>query len=179
MFGNKLSVFFNAATGGTEYAPGAFSPTPDQIDYLIGQITGGVGREAMKLQQSVTAQFTGEELSWNKVPLAGRFYSDAGDKSAVSTKFYDNIKQLGVHLSEMDGRRKDGLPTREYKQANPDAQLARKADGVLNEVGELRSRRRHFLEKGDAAKVKDYELRIRRTMEDFNKEAAKMRATAP
>ena len=33
---------------------GMFSPTPDQLDYLIGQIAGGVGREALKIDQTLS-----------------------------------------------------------------------------------------------------------------------------
>jgi len=43
--GKVVSKAVNKATGGTEFQPGGLSPTPDQIDYIIGQVTGGVGRE--------------------------------------------------------------------------------------------------------------------------------------
>ena len=46
--GKGLSKAINAVTGGTEYRPGAWSPTPDQIDFVIGQLTGGIGRELLK-----------------------------------------------------------------------------------------------------------------------------------
>ena len=42
--GMMVSKGLNALSGGTEYTPGLLSPTPDQIDYLIEQATGGVGR---------------------------------------------------------------------------------------------------------------------------------------
>jgi hypothetical protein len=45
----------NAVTGGTEYTPGGWSPTPDQIDYVIGQLTGGLGREAGKVAATAAA----------------------------------------------------------------------------------------------------------------------------
>lgn len=41
--GKLISEGVNLATGGNKYVAGALSPTPDQIDYLIAQITGGVG----------------------------------------------------------------------------------------------------------------------------------------
>jgi hypothetical protein len=47
-FSKQLSEFLNLATGGTDYKPGVFSPTPDQLDYLVGVAFGGVGREALK-----------------------------------------------------------------------------------------------------------------------------------
>ena len=71
-----VAYWANLASGGTAYKPGFFSPTPDQIDYLIGQVTGGVGREALKAEQTVTSMMTGEELPAHKVPLLGRFYGD-------------------------------------------------------------------------------------------------------
>jgi hypothetical protein len=37
-----LAEFMNMATGGTQFKQGIISPTPDQIDYLIGQATGGI-----------------------------------------------------------------------------------------------------------------------------------------
>ncbi|NDE94407.1 MAG: hypothetical protein EB036_13660, partial [Betaproteobacteria bacterium] len=39
-----IAQAINTISGGTAYQPGAWSPTPDQIDYVLGQITGGVGR---------------------------------------------------------------------------------------------------------------------------------------
>jgi hypothetical protein len=67
-FSKQLSEFLNLATGGTDYKPGVFSPTPDQIDYLVGVAFGGVGREALKAEQTVTAGVTGEELPRTRSP---------------------------------------------------------------------------------------------------------------
>jgi hypothetical protein len=44
-FSKMTSEALNYLSGGSKYRPGIFSPTPDQIDYLIGQATGGVGRD--------------------------------------------------------------------------------------------------------------------------------------
>lgn len=176
--GKGLSWFFNAATGGTDYSPGGISWTPDQIDYFIGQLTGGVGRELLKAQQTLGALVTGEEVSWNKVPLAGRFYSDAGDKSALSTKFYENMRQIAEHGAEVDGRRQDKLDTKQYRAENPEAKLAGKADAVMREISELRRSRRQALEKGDKVRVKEAELRIRTRMEKFNAEVEAARSKA-
>ncbi|MFM7255127.1 MAG: LPD38 domain-containing protein, partial [Betaproteobacteria bacterium] len=69
-----IAEALNRISGGTRYQPGALSPTPDQLDYLIGQLTGGVGREIGKLAQTASAPFTGEELPAHKIPLIGRLY---------------------------------------------------------------------------------------------------------
>ena len=71
----------NAITGGTKYTPGGWSPTPDQIDFVIGQLTGGIGREAGKVAATATAPFTGEELPPYKIPLVGRLYGSTASHS--------------------------------------------------------------------------------------------------
>ena len=48
----------NAITGGTKYTPGGCLRRPDQIDFVIGQLTGGIGREAGKVAATATAPFT-------------------------------------------------------------------------------------------------------------------------
>lgn len=68
-----IAEAINTITGGNKYVPGIASPTADQIDYLFGQLTGGVGREAGRAQQSVKAMYTSEDLPPHKIPLVGRF----------------------------------------------------------------------------------------------------------
>ncbi|SET70209.1 hypothetical protein SAMN05216412_11346 [Nitrosospira multiformis] len=47
-----IAEAINIITSGNKYVPGILNPTADQIDYLWGQATGGVGREASKLNQT-------------------------------------------------------------------------------------------------------------------------------
>jgi hypothetical protein len=61
-FSKGLAKYLNLASGGTMYRPGMIDVTPDQIDYLIGTATGGVGREALKISQAIQSAQTGEEL---------------------------------------------------------------------------------------------------------------------
>lgn len=81
-----VSEAINTVTGGTDYKPGWFSPTPDQVDYLAGQLTGGVGREALKVQQSAMAAANDDwgNLPIHKWPVLGRFYGDAKGPASVS-----------------------------------------------------------------------------------------------
>lgn len=175
-----LAYYLNAWTGGTKYTPGALSPTPDQIDYLLGTFTGGVGREILKTQQTVSAGFSGEELPTYKIPLAGRFYGNAGDKSSVSTKFYANLLALNIAAEEVTGRAKDHANPREFLNEHPEARLADLATAVHSEISQLRKYKQQQLEKGDKARVKEIELRMRTLMENFNSkvDAAKQKAPA-
>jgi hypothetical protein len=165
----KLSEFFNYASGGTEFRPGKFSPTPDQIDYLIGQAFGGIGREAIKAQQTAAAAVTGEELPTYKIPLVGRFVGETKGQAAQSAKFYDNIKLINEHENEIKGRRKNREPVDEYIRENPEARLYGAANNVERTVQALRRRKSEMIKK-DAPKedIKAIDKRITDIMTRFN-----------
>lgn len=168
-FSEKLSYYLNLASGGTQYQSGVFSPTPDQIDYLFGQVTGGVGREGMKVEQAIITAFTGEDLAPNKVPLLGRFYGDTEGKSAESGKFYNNLKRMNGHKLEIDGRRKNRENVTEYLRDNPDAMLVAAAMRTQNDVGDLNKLKRKLMEK-DVSKerIKLIEIQIAAKMKRLN-----------
>jgi hypothetical protein len=165
----KLSEFFNYASGGTEFRPGKFSPTPDQIDYLIGQAFGGIGREAIKAQQTAAAAVTGEELPTYKIPLVGRFVGETKSQAAQSAKFYENIKLINEHENEIKGRRKNREPVDEYIRENPEARLYGAANNVERTVQALRRRKSEMIKK-DAPKedIKAIDKRITDIMTRFN-----------
>jgi hypothetical protein len=168
-FSKQLSEFLNLATGGTDYKPGVFSPTPDQIDYLVGVAFGGVGREALKVEQTLTAGVTGEELPPYKIPLVGRFYGDTTSQAAQRSKFYDNMIELNKHENEIKGRRKDRKNVGEYTRENPEAMLFGVANNVERQVRSLRKQRERLLEK-DAPRedVQKIEKKITDVMIKFN-----------
>ena len=176
----ELSYYLNLATGGTKYTQGLFSPTPDQLDYLIGQATGGVGREILKLSQFAESKVTGEELPTNKVPILGRFYGDTKEQSAVATRFYENITEINEHKNEIKGRidnREGGVA--EYRRENPEAALVPYAKAVEREVSELRRRKREMLARDASPEsIKIIEERIRRKMQQLNDRVDRAPATA-
>ena len=166
-----ISEAINYLSGGTRYKPGAVSPTPDQIDYLIGQVTGGVGREAAKVEQTATSMvFTGEDLPLHKVPLVGRFVGDTKGQSAEGSKFYAALKRINEHENEIKGMRKDGrgAEVAEYIRENPDARLVLYGNHVEREVQKLRSAKRDALERGDAGRVRMIESALTAKMRAFN-----------
>jgi hypothetical protein len=165
----ELAYFLNAASGGTDYKPGRVSPTPDQIDYLIGQLTGGVGRELLKVEQTVTSQFTGEELPIYKVPLVGRFAGETTGVAAERNRFYSNLIELNKHENELKGRRKDRVPTQDYLMEYPEARLYGYANQVERNIQKLKKRRDMLIEK-DAPKeqVKAVENQMMVQMKRFN-----------
>jgi hypothetical protein len=161
----------NAATGGTEYVPGGWSPTPDQIDFVIGQLTGGVGREIGKVAATASAPLTGEELPAYKIPLVGRLYGSTAGASGQSAAFYENIIKSNEVQNEIQGRRKDGTLA-EYLRENPKAgALAARGDVAERQIRALRKMRDAT---DDVQKAKAINERMANVMRSFNRDAERM-----
>jgi len=131
-----------------------FSPTPDQIDYLGGQITGGLGREIAKTSMMFESLYTGEELPAYKLPLTGRFYGTAEGQANESSKYYSNLKKLNIHEANIKGRIKDREPIGEYIKDNPEAKLWRMANTIENNISKLK-KRKELAKTPDAKKTYD------------------------
>ena len=149
-----LAKALNRLSGGTDYTQGLISPTPDQIEYLAGQLTGGIGREAIKASTTATSIVTGDELPMHKVPLIGRFYGSTEGQAPQANKFYANLKKLNEHGATVKGLRADrrNAEVMEYLRDNPDARLFEAAGKAERKVSELRARRRALAER-DASKA--------------------------
>ena len=153
------------------------SPTPDQIDFLVGQVGGGVAREVVKVVQTVQSQFTGEALPAYKVPVLGRLYGDSKTPAAQSAKYYQNVQSIGEHELELAGRRKDhtgGIS--EYIADHPDAVLVPMAKSIEQRVSELRARKSKALDAGDSEKVRLYEAMIASKMTQLNDRVRELQA---
>jgi DNA-binding transcriptional MerR regulator len=167
----ELSHFLNFISGGNQDRKGAWSPTPDQIDYVIGQLTGGIGREMIKLEQGAAALGTGEEIPPYKIPVIGRFYGDAAGQAAQSGTFYDNVTKLSKFENEIKGRMSRNESYSEILRVNPEASLWRKANRIENEISALNKRKRDLVAKdAPVAQIKQIEEMKRKKMEAFNKE---------
>ena len=170
-----ISEALNFITGGTEFKPGMFSPSPDAIDYLIGQVTGGVGREASKVAQTYSATTSGEDLPLHKIPLVGRFVGDTAGQSGESKKFYDAIKQINMHEAEFKGLMKDGRKqeAQEYMAENPATRLMMAGNHTESAVRKLRGMKRDLVEQdADKDQIRAIDDRITATMRSFNERAA-------
>jgi hypothetical protein len=172
LFSKKLAEAINWATSpaGTQHTKGFFSPTADQIDYFIGQVTGGVGREIMKVGEFAKSKaVTQEEVPAYKLPIVGRFYGEAESPAATRSRFYENVKEMAKHEHEIKGLRKDRISPTEYIKANPEARLWQRANNVENQVSKLNKEKRALLER-DAPReaVKRKEDEILKKMTEFN-----------
>jgi hypothetical protein len=165
----NLAEFLNYASGGTKYQPGVLSPTPEQIEYLVGQVFGGVGREAIKLTTSIEKTATGEDLPPYKIPLYGRFVGETKSSAAESNKFYKNMEKLNRLDLEIKGRREDREPVGDFMRENPETRLLPLANKTYKDVQALRKRRAALLER-DAPResIQAVERMITRKMQVLN-----------
>lgn len=176
-----LAKAINAVTGGTEFRPGAWSPTPDQIDYVVGQLTGGLGRELLKVNQTVAAQFTGDELPAHKVPLLGRLYGNTRGTAGQSSRFYENVKTLNELENEIKGRQRVGRDTEEVFRSEPLAELIGAGNAAEVRVRELRKERRaaaELAEPGYRDRLRELDATIAEAMRDLNVQVAEIRRAA-
>ena len=168
----EIARFINLMSGGTDFKKGVLSPTPDQLEYVGGQVTGGVGREIGKLIQTVETGFgTLEELPPYKIPLGGRFYGNIGSSAAISNQFFTNITRMNEHQAEYEGLMNSGR-TREaqrYLRENPETRLYVMSGKYENRVRKLRKQRREMKERDlPRQQIENIEKLIKSRMETLN-----------
>lgn len=167
-----LSEGINLVSGGGQYTSGVFSPTPDQIDYLIGQATGGVGRELSKVEQTALATARGEELPTYKIPLAGRFFGNAASQASEGSVFYANAERLNRIETEIKGLQKDGKTAEAaaLKRSSSEAYLITMANQAERQIQKLRTQKRELVKAGAPREaVKEIEARVTATMARLNR----------
>ncbi len=172
-----LSEAINALTGGTDYKPGEWSPTPDAIDYLIGYATGGIGREVGKLAQAVAAPARGEELPIYKIPVVGTFVGSASDTAATRERFYRNIRELNLHELELKGRRANREDMAGYLREHPEAKLIETGNMLEREIQLMNKRKRDLIKRGASHdQIQAVEDRIIARMHQLNTRLYQMEA---
>ena len=173
-----LSEAINTLSGGNEYRAGVFSPTPDQLDFLWGQVTGGVGRELSKVEQSTLAVARGEALPTYKVPLVGRFVGDAKSQASEGTAFYANTERLNELETEIKGLQKDGkfAEAAELRRSRSDSYLITMANQAERQIQRLRQQKRELIKAGaEREKIAAIEDQVTNAMARLNRAAESLR----
>lgn len=167
-----LAELANSATGGNEWRPGAFSPTPEAIEYLVEQFTGGVGRELNKVGAMSTAAVTGEELAPHQLVLVGRIYGNTRGANGESTTYYENIRRINTSSSEAKGRSERGEDVGVILEDVPLAKLDGAAGVFDKRVSDLVKARRRIQASDNPNKrelVKEINQEIEASMYQLNK----------
>ena len=176
-----LAEAINWVSGGNDYVAGVLSPTPDQIDYLFAQVTGGVGRELSKVENTVKGVIQGEEVASYKVPLFGRFYGNARSQASEGNAFYANNRDLNELETQIKAMRKDGKfdEAIELQASRPDAYLIRQANMAERQVQRLRREKREMIESGaDRELIRVKEEQITGIMARLNRAVERQRELA-
>ena len=167
----SIAKFLNFASGGTYGTKGVISPTADQIDYLIGQATGGVGREIGKLGSIASTASKGEELPTHKIPLVGRFIGNTKESAAVSSHYYENLTKMNEHAMELKDLRMhpDHGSVADYFKENPDARLVPMSNSVNGIINGLNQQKKLALDRGmPEERVKQINNQIQVQMKRLN-----------
>ena len=152
-FSRSISWALNRLSGGSEYNPGFFSPTPDQIDYLAGQIGGGVTREAIKTVQAIGNIGEKESLPSHKLPLISRFYGSIDDVNHEKTQYYNHIKRFNEYELEIKGRRKEGKPVQDYIKDHPESRFVNIANKIDADITKLKKKKKILTDRGAEKEV--------------------------
>jgi len=181
--GQFVAEFLNyvSSPSGTLHTKGAISPTADEVDYLIGQATGGAGREVMKAAQYAGAVVSGEtaEVPTYKVPIVGKFLGETGSASAVSAGFYENVINLAKHENEIKQRIKSKEPTAEYKADHPEWRFMGRANYLENQIAAINAQKKALRERGGREEqIKKLDEKKTAMMKKFNDDVKKAQLTA-
>jgi hypothetical protein len=175
--GKGIAEFLNWASGGDKYVKGSISPTGDDVDFLAGQIGGGLYREISKAAKAVGSTITGEEIPAYRRPIVGRFIGETGSNAAISQTFYENVTRLTDHENTIKGLKKDKLPTDSYKAKHPEARLWPRANSAENQINAINKDKREAIAKNKPKEViQRLDEKKARIMKKFNDEVKQANA---
>jgi tetratricopeptide (TPR) repeat protein len=84
----------NEMSGGDKKTPGYLDTSPENLDYLFGFVTGGLGRFAQNVYTSATRMYQGQEWAPEKTPFARRFYGEAPQPQANRALYYEEREKV-------------------------------------------------------------------------------------
>jgi hypothetical protein len=165
----ELARWINNLSGGDDYEQGQLSPTGDQIEYLIGQVTGGVGRELVKTAATIETIVTGEDLPTYKIPLVGRFIGNSKGQAPQAGKFYNNLTRINKLENGLIGRDRDGKDVDTFINENPEVNYIDYGKKAYSAIRKLRQYKRELVEQdADRNEVKLVDDEITMIMTEFN-----------
>jgi hypothetical protein len=137
-----IARVINSATLGDKSTPGLLSPTPDLLDYLAGQATGGAGRELMNLETSMENWVTGTETPAYKVPILGRLYGNTGSAASQTAKYYQNTLTINKLENKILDMRRDRVPSNDFRRDNPLTRVIPAANMLKRQITNIRNQKK-------------------------------------
>ncbi|MEZ5643561.1 MAG: hypothetical protein R3E99_00060 [Burkholderiaceae bacterium] len=147
----------------------------------FGQLTGGLGRELIKVNQTASAAVTGDELPPYKVPLLGRLYGNTRGTSGQSERYYENIRLLNELGNEVKGRQAAEEDVQGFQRDEPLTELVRLGARTQTQIQKLRTKRRRVAMQADDGfreEVREIDGEIAEAMARVNNEVNRVRKEA-
>ena len=90
-----IAQWLNEATGGSTIRPGAIDISPEVLDYLVGELTGGAGSFINRATNAVIKLSRGEEIPLRKIPFVRVFAGDPPEYRSAQDffKFGEEVKR--------------------------------------------------------------------------------------
>lgn len=156
-----LSEGLNRISGGNEDQRGLLSPTPDQIDFVIGTLGGGVGREVSKAASATKAGFdiaVGNErevMPSHKMPLIGRLYGNADEPSSLRAKLFTVRTEVNETYARYKGlkERGDKEAAAAFREEHPEITLRDDIERYARENAKQTKARALARDEGEIGKV--------------------------
>lgn len=147
--GRVISEAINSLTGGNQDQSGFMSPTPDQIDFIFGQVGGGVGREAGKLvgtagaAKDIAMGNEREPVPSYKLPLIGRVYGSTSEPVAVRSKLFSIRTELNENYARYKGlkERGDTQAANDFWDEHPELALRNSVESFVRKDAKQRKNR--------------------------------------
>ena len=159
--GRVISEAINTITGGNEDQSGFVSPTPDQIDFVLGQFTGGVGREVAKVGGLAVAgakDLAGverEQIPLYKLPLAGRLIGSVSEPAALHGKLFEVRSKINDKYARYKGLMERGQTeeANAFWDANPELALRGSVESFARKDSKQRKARALARNSGEVGEV--------------------------
>lgn len=152
--------WMNTLSGGNEQVKGAVSPTPEQIEYVMGTVWGGIGREVAKIgggAASLAKNAAGvptEEFSMSQVPVLGRVLGSTTSPEANRAKIFNASVEANVAHKRYEALvKEDPQAAKEYKVENPLIPMRDRLAHYNTEDAKLRKERDAARKAGNTEKV--------------------------
>lgn len=172
-----ISEAINSLSGGNARKAGTFSPTPEEVRYVLGVAGGGVFRETEKAINAAVMLVRGDEIKATQVPLGSRFVGEVRDEDVQRTRFYKNSRKLEDLEADLKNARKSQDEAEERRLAK-DARtgLIGMNNSVQRRISEINRLARDDI--GDRASLARHDASRADLMRALNDEVRKMEEAA-
>jgi hypothetical protein len=97
----------NELSGGDRYRPGMIDIHPGSIDHVMGAITGGVGKFAKNVVDTIMNGWNGKEWEASKTPILRRFVGKLDHNMADSAAYYEARKEATEEANRVRQAKRD------------------------------------------------------------------------